>query len=123
MRIALLLLLASTAHATVEDDIKKLLDAQVVAWNKKDLTGYMAGYWSNDKLTFFSGGTMTHGYKDTLERYQQRYQGTGKEMGTLSFKELTIEGVGKSAAFARGRWKLLMSDGKELVGLFTLILK
>ena len=95
----------------------------MVAWNKKDLAGYMGGYWHDDRLTFFSGGTVTHGWKDTLARYQQRYQGEGKEMGTLGFQELTVEPLGKAAAFARGRWKLTMSDGKTLEGLFTLLLK
>jgi beta-aspartyl-peptidase (threonine type) len=124
MRIALVLLsLASVAHASPEDDVRKLLDAQVVAWNKKDLAGYMGGYWNDDRLTFFSGGTVTHGWKDTLARYQQRYQGEGKEMGTLGFKELAIEPLGKQAAFARGHWKLTMSDGKIVEGLFTLLLR
>jgi beta-aspartyl-peptidase (threonine type) len=115
--------LAHSAHAAVEDDVRKLLDGQVVAWNKKDLAGYMAGYWNNDKLTFFSGGTQTHGWKDTLERYQQRYQGEGKEMGALSFKELTIEPLGKAAAMAHGRWKLTLTDGKVVDGLFTVVLR
>jgi beta-aspartyl-peptidase (threonine type) len=125
MRIALLLtlLLASVAHAAPEDDVRKLLDAQVLAWNNKDLAGYMGGYWKDDRLTFFSSGTVTHGWKDTLARYQQRYQGEGKEMGALEFKELAIEPIGKAGAFARGRWKLTMSDGKTVEGLFTVVLK
>jgi beta-aspartyl-peptidase (threonine type) len=117
------LLLSSVALATPESEVKHTLDAQVAAWNKKDLAGYMAGYWKSDLLTFYSGGTITRGWQATLERYRKRYQGEGKEMGTLEFRELTVEPLGPEAAVARGRFHLAMSAGKELDGLFTVIFK
>ena len=73
--------------------------------------------------TFFSGGTVTRGWQSTLERYRRRYQGEGKEMGTLVFADLAIQVLGPSVALARGEWRLKMSDGKELRGLFTVILR
>src|SRR5262245_59856048 len=54
--------------------ITKVLDDQVVAWNKGDLEGFMAGYWKSDDLTFFSGKDVTKGWDATLERYKKRYQ-------------------------------------------------
>jgi beta-aspartyl-peptidase (threonine type) len=116
-------LMSSVALASPESEVKQTLDAQVAAWNQKDLAGYMAGYWKSDALTFYSGGTITKGWKATLERYKQRYQGEGKEMGTLEFRELTVETLAPEAAIARGRWHLALSGGKELQGLFTVILK
>src|SRR5437879_12391855 len=58
-----------------EDAIRAVLDAQVAAWNRGDLEGFMAGYWKSENLTFMSGGTVTHGWQATMDRYRKRYQG------------------------------------------------
>jgi len=104
-------------------DIRHVLDEQVAAWNRGDLPGYMQGYWHSPDLTFFSGGTVTHGWEPTLERYKKRYQGEGHEMGKLDFSELSIEMLGSDGAFVRGHWHLKMTDGKEPQGLFTVIFR
>jgi ketosteroid isomerase-like protein len=44
-------------------------------------------------------------------------------MGRLAFSGLEVVVLGPDAALARGRWQLLMSDGKRPGGLFTLILR
>ena len=62
--------------------IRLVLDSQVAAWNKGDLKGFMAGYWKSEKLTFFSGDKVEHGWQATYERYQKRYQAEGREMGS-----------------------------------------
>ena len=104
------------------DAIQKVLDDQVVAWNKGDLEGFMAGYWKSPELSFFSGGTKTAGWQPTFERYKKKYQGEGKEMGKLAFKEISIDVIGTDHALVRGRWHLTLS--KESVGgLFTLLMK
>jgi beta-aspartyl-peptidase (threonine type) len=121
--LCLLLLLPGIAHASPDEDVRALLRAQVAAWNQRDLEGFMAGYWKSDQLTFFSGGTVTHGWQATLERYRARYQGAGKEMGTLSFADLSVVELAETAAVARGRWHLTMRDGKPVEGLFTVILR
>jgi len=124
-----LLLLAATGQPTpkssppAEADIKHLLTAQVEAWNKGDLEGFMAGYWHSPDLTFFSGTTVTKGWEPTLERYRQRYKGEGKEMGKLEFLELNVDPLDNKTAVVTGKWLLTMSDGKKPGGLFTLILK
>ncbi len=64
-----------------EKDIRTVLDAQALAWNKGDLDGFMAGYWNDDQLTFISGGEITSSWKKTKERYEKRYKSEGKEMG------------------------------------------
>lgn len=110
---------ARPLHAK-EDPIRQVLDAQVVAWNKDDLLGFMSGYWRSPDLVFYSGYTVTRGWQATFDRYQKRY-GTG-DLGTLTFKDLTIEPLSPKVAFARGSWELKTSD-KTQSGLFTLILK
>jgi ketosteroid isomerase-like protein len=103
--------------------IRKLLNGQVAAWNRHDLEGFMAGYWKSPALTFFSGGTELRGWQATLERYRRRYQSEGREMGRLDFAELRIEPLGGKAALVRGRYHLVMQDGKEMGGVFTLIVR
>lgn len=110
-------------RADMEEGVKHLLVSQVEAWNHGRLEGFMQGYWRSPDLTFFSGDTVTKGWEPTLARYQQRYQGQGKEMGRLEFQELKIDIVGRKAAIATGRWHLTLSDGKTPHGLFTLIVK
>jgi len=100
-------------------EIRAVLDRQVQAWNRKDLEGFMQGYWRSPDLTFYSGGTTVSGWDATLARYRNRYQSAGNEMGKLEFVVLKIELLGSSAAFVRGRFHLVMSSG-ESGGLFTL---
>lgn len=111
------------ARDQAEEGIKHLLVAQVEAWNKGNLEGFMGGYWHSPDLTFFSGGDIAKGWQAALQRYQRRYQGTGKEMGHLEFQDLNIDLLGPRAAVVTGKWQLTMSDGKTPHGLFTLILK
>ena len=108
--------------APAKDAIRAVLDAQVVAWNKGDLDGFMKGYWKSKDLTFFSGGTKTSGWEATLERYQKKYKADGKEMGQLTFSELDIDVLSADSAVVRGRWKLKLSKD-EPGGLFTLLFK
>lgn len=102
--------------------IRKVLDAQVKAWNKGDLPGFMEGYWNSPDLSFFSGNNKTSGWQATLERYRQKYQGEKKEMGKLSFTDLSIETLGANHALVKGRFHLKMKN-ESPTGLFTLILK
>jgi ketosteroid isomerase-like protein len=126
----LTLALISTAVSTAEtsDDQVKLavqqaLQRQQDAWNRRDLEGFMAGYWNSPDLTFFSGAKETAGWQSTIERYRKTYQSEGREMGKLEFSDLRIEALGGDAAFVRGAWHLTMPDGKTPHGLFTLIFR
>lgn len=100
-------------------EIRAVLDLQTLCWNRRDLKGFMEGYWRSPELTFFSGGTETAGWDKTFARYRQRYQGLGNEMGSLQFTDLKVELLGDRAAFARGRYNLKMKSG-DSGGLFTL---
>ena len=118
---------ASTPAAD-EKEIRAVLDAQVTAWNKGDLDGFMAGYWNDDKLTFISGGDITSGWKKTKERYEKRYKADGKEMGKLSFSELHVETLSPNAAMLHGKFELLFEKEKDdkkktARGRFTLIVR
>jgi beta-aspartyl-peptidase (threonine type) len=102
--------------------IRKVLDDQVIAWNKGDLRGFMEGYWQSPDLSFFSGKNKTKGWQATLDRYRKKYQGEGKEMGKLKFSELEVAFLGESHALVRGRWQLALAK-ENPSGLFTLIFR
>jgi beta-aspartyl-peptidase (threonine type) len=102
--------------------VKKVLDDQAVAWNRRDLERFMVGYWKSDDLTFFSGKDVTRGWQATLDRYRKRYQAEGKEMGKVAFREVRIEVLGPDAALVRGRWQVVTKK-ETLEGLFTLLVK
>jgi uncharacterized protein (TIGR02246 family) len=124
IQLALLAVLStSLAPDDPATDVRALLDGQVVDWNKKDLDGFCAGYWKSPKLVFLSGGEKTEGWEAMRQRYRARYQGEGKAMGTLAFREVEVEPLGPDSAFARGRWELALPEGKKAGGRFTLILR
>src|SRR5262245_51177472 len=91
--------------------VRAVLDSQVEAWNKRDLEGFMKGYWNSDQLSFYSGGSKTNGWQATIDRYRRTYQSEGREMGTLDFSELQIETLSERSAFVRGHWHLKMKTG------------
>lgn len=109
-------------ESKVAREIRAILEKQVADWNRKDLEGFMSAYWKSDALTFYSGGIKTNSWQMTIDRYRNRYQSEGREMGHLEFSELQIEALSNSAAFVRGHWQLKMKDG-EPGGLFTLIFR
>jgi beta-aspartyl-peptidase (threonine type) len=102
--------------------INDVLGSQVECWNKGDLKGFMTGYLHSNDITFYSGGTVLRGWDAMLDRYQKNYQGEGKEMGKLAFRDLDIELLGADSAVVRGRYVLQMSKTMP-TGLFTLIFR
>ena len=104
-------------------DLKAVWTAQVDAWNRGDLEGFMVGYWKSPDLVFFSNGTETRGWQPTLDRYRAAYQGEGKQMGTLDFPQFDVMMLGPDSALVRGRWRLKMPDGKELTGMTSVVFR
>ena len=118
-----ILAIAAEPNQDTKLPVESVLHLQQEAWNRHDLEAFMAGYWNSPELTFFSGVNETSGWQGALARYRKTYQSEGKEMGTLNFSSLRVEPLGNDAAFIRGAWRLTMSDGKSLHGLFTLVFR
>ena len=118
------LLLTAPLHADepTARAVRTLLDDQAKAWNAGKLDRFMDGYHDSDDLVFFAGGNVIKGHKAVTQRYRQRYQSEGKEMGKLTFSDLEVFPLGADAAMARAKWKLVTSKEK-VEGLFTLVLK
>lgn len=100
--------------------IRAVLAAQVAAWNAGDVDNFMGGYTRRPELRFASGGEVTRGWQETLDRYRRRYPDRAA-MGTLEFSDLEIDVLAGDAAVVFGRWRLHRVDGSEPAGLFTLL--
>lgn len=102
--------------------IVAVLDAQVAAWNRGDLAGYMDGYAKSDALVFTSGGAIRRGWNTAFDHYRARYAKDPSAMGTLAFQILSIDPVGGDGAAVLGSWVLTNSpsDGR---GIFSVILE
>ena len=107
--------------ASVEDEVKKVLNKQVAAWNKGDTDGFLDGYASD---TVFVGEKMTRGIEDLKKRYQEHYP-TRASMGKLSFYDLEIHPMGKDYAYAIGRWQLDRDKegGGNVSGVYSLVFR
>ena len=114
---------AQTPGSDAIGNVRAVWTAQVEAWNRGDLEAFMAGYWKSSGLVFFSNGTETRGWQETLDRYRARYQAEGKQMGTLDFPQLDFSMLGTETVLTRGRWRLTMPDGKELSGMTSVIFR
>lgn len=79
---------AQQAAADDVSAIRAVMAAQVTAWNRGDIPGFLKGY-ENSPQTTFIGSTIAHGYAPILERYRKAYADKA-QMGTLAFGELSI---------------------------------
>ena len=102
-------------------EVRSVMDAQVAAWNRGDVEGFMQGYAQSADTIFISGDNVTRGWQTVLDRYRKNYDSREK-MGTLSFSEIEIMPVGRDMAIVIGRWKLERS-ADEPKGRFTLIFR
>ena len=112
---------ATVEAATERAGIEAVLRAQADVWNRGDIDGFMEGYAKIPELRFASGGTVTRGWQETLERYHQHYPDRAA-MGTLAFSELETTVLSTDAALVFGRWRLKTDHG-EPNGLFTLLFR
>ncbi len=128
LTLLLFLLLLTSAHGTPAPNssasqtaIRNVLDAQVAAWNRGDITSFMQGY-KDSPATTFVGKTVRHGYATILDRYRTMYGGKEK-MGELSFTDLEITPLDAHIAAVTGHYHLTRSAtaGGDAQGLFSLV--
>ena len=123
--VSLILLISTNISAQSKNDkiaaeIRKVMDAQVTAWNAGDIDGFMRGYWNSPELVFVSTN-VTRGWQPTIDRYKKSYDSRAK-MGTLTFSDLEIEVLSKDAAKVLGSWSLTREKDNPK-GKFTLIFR
>ena len=107
--------------ASVEDEVKGVLNKQVAAWNRGDTDAFLEGYASD---TVFVGEKMTRGLEGLKKRYQEHYP-TRAAMGKLAFYDLEIHPMGKDYAYVIGRWQLDRDKegGGNVSGVYSLVFR
>lgn len=101
--------------------IRFVMDRQIAGWNSGNIDSFMIGYAQFDSLRFASGGTVTYGWKEMLQRYKNSYP-TNDKMGILTFSEVSINLISFDAAVVFGKWRLKRSNDSPW-GLFTLLFR
>jgi uncharacterized protein (TIGR02246 family) len=107
--------------APPEQEIRRVLDDQVAAWNRGDIPGFMEGYDKSESTTFV-GTAITKGHAQVLANYLKRYP-TREKMGTLRFSDIEIRPLGEDYASVIGRFHLdrATEAGGDAAGIFTLV--
>ena len=112
---------AAESHSKDAAEIRAVMAAQVLAWNRGDIDGFMNGYARAETTEFVSGDKLTRGWQTVRDRYKKKYDSREK-MGTLTFSELKITPLSRDAALVIGRWKLVRKSDKPQ-GRFTLLFR
>jgi ketosteroid isomerase-like protein len=127
MRISVLLVVTAilairTAFAAdPSTEIRGVMDAQVAAWNRGDIDGFMTGYARSSKTEFVSGTKITRGWQTVRDNYRKKY-GSPDKMGKLTFSDIKIMPLASDAALVLGRWQLDRKNDKPH-GVFTLLFR
>jgi ketosteroid isomerase-like protein len=101
--------------------IRAVMAAQVAAWNRGDIDGFMDGYARSEATEFVSGDKLTRGWQIVRDRYRKKYD-TREKMGRLTFSEIRITLLSADAAIVLGRWRLVRRSDKPH-GIFTLLFR
>jgi len=117
----------AAAQPQGDEAIRAAIKAQVEAWNRGDVSGFMQAYEHSPETTFI-GNSIGKGYEKILERYQKNYT-THEQMGTLTFNDLEVRmlpgSCGKEEfAGVTGRFHLERSqkgEAKKDDGIFSLV--
>jgi ketosteroid isomerase-like protein len=112
---------AVSASSDSAAEIRAVMAAQVEAWNRGDIDGFMDGYAHSNTTEFVSGDKLTRGWQTVRDRYKKKYDSRAK-MGTLTFSEIKITNLAPDAALVLGRWKLVRKSDKPH-GIFTLLFR
>jgi ketosteroid isomerase-like protein len=107
--------------AEIVASVRAVLDAQVAAWNRGDVRGFMNGSARHDSLVFISGGTLRRGWQENLYAYMRNYPDRAA-MGTLSFEDVHVRPLAPDLALAYGVWRLRRAEDEPL-GLFSLLFR
>ena len=106
--------------STPEAAIQKVLEQQVLAWNRGDLTEFVASYAGQCTLV---GSTISETTRaQVLAHYQQKYPSSSTR-GKLAFSGLTVHSLDARVATVTGNWHFdrEASSGGPVGGVFSLV--
>lgn len=96
-----------------------MLDAQLAAWNRHDLDGFLDGYKKGDHVVFVTREESSRGYAQLEQRYRKSYNAPEK-FGVLSFDDIACSSVDENSVIARGVWRLVRGTDSPY-GKFVLV--
>lgn len=113
---------APSGNRDVPAHLVQLMHESAEAWNRGDLTGFLATY-ANDPNTAFMGSTaVTLGLDSIRARYVRNYFRNGKPRDQLGFDELETRMLGENHALMRGRCILTNpADNSKTFCRYTLV--
>jgi len=112
----------SESPSDADSAIAAVLHAQVEAWNRGDLKGFMGGYWNSPDLVFATEMQETRGWEEVYNRYRVKYQSRKDEMGKLDLSYIKpAHLLAPDVAYVDGEYRLTKADGGTSDGYFTLI--
>ena len=114
-------LLSAATEENAAAEIRAVMSAQVAAWNRGDIDGFMDGYARSDATEFVSGDKITRGWRTVRDGYRKKY-GSREKMGRLTFSDIKITALSGDAAITLGRWQLVRQSDKPH-GIFTLLFR
>ena len=108
-------------NASPAQEIRAVLDKQVVNWNRGDLETFATGYKNSPDILFI-GSNISRGYAQMLDTYRKNY-GTKEKMGTLSFSDLEVQPLDERFATVTGHFHLerTAAGGGNSDGHFLLV--
>ena len=105
--------------ASDEADIRRQIDASVLAFNRGDLTGHLAIYDGN--VTFMTKDGPRPGVAPIEKSFRENYFRQGRPIQQLRFEQLAVRPLGPDTALATARWILSGGENPEQSGWFTLV--
>jgi ketosteroid isomerase-like protein len=112
---------AAPKSRSADAEIRSIMRAQVAAWNRGDVDGFMQAYARSAATEFVSGDRVTRGWQTVRDRYRKKYD-TREKMGKLTFSDLKVTPLSPDSALVLGRWKLIGKKDRPH-GIFTLIFR
>ena len=98
--------------SNVPAHLEQLMHESAVAWNRADLTGFLATY-ADDSQTTFMGNPPTLGLDAIRARYQSGYFSEGRPRDQLGFDQLVTRMLGANHALMHGRCILTNPETKK----------
>jgi beta-aspartyl-peptidase (threonine type) len=100
-------------------EVRALLAAQVAAWNRQDLDGFLAGYRKDEHVVFVTREGSSRGFADLEQRYRGTYNAPEK-FGELAFDDVRCTTVDGGSVLVQGSWRLVRESDSPR-GRFVLV--
>ena len=117
-----LLISGSTAFSQSADEkmILKVIEDEVVAWNKGDIEAYVQFYTPDDSCRMIYREGITYGRENILAFYKKHWP--KERMGVLTLDQTTMEKVSDTYYFVTGRFTVV-TNGQTIMGRYSSLMK